>query len=525
MAEPAVSPPAGVPGPEPGPTFLLVHLSGAQRGASQHIQGDMLTIGTGPEHTVRVVLQDVPEPALFARLVRRDQTYELRVEPDRQIWVNGTLATRLPLAHGDTLEIGKEGPVLRFRVYRSGLTLRAVPDVLTDSLTAARLTRTSMMGRTAAFLSGAPVQLVRETSRAFRWAVGVVLLVLAGAIALLLRRSIELERQLVSEQARVAGIAELLARRTDNPSSSQDLLRMLGEVEANLSATSERLQALEAQTGAAARVIRAAARSTVFLQGAYGFTDPQSGRPLRIIVDAAGDPQLLPSGDPLVTLDEVGPELEVLFTGTAFVATASGLLFTNRHVAAPWEFDEAARRVAAQGWRPVMRRFVGFLPDRRQPVTVELLAASDDADLAVLRTMPALNAPALALDPRVPEPGDEVISLGYPLGLRALMARADARLVSELRNQPDLDFWAAARRLAQANAVAPLATRGIVGQVTDQAIVYDAETTHGGSGGPVLSLQGAVLAVSSAVLPEFGGSNLGVPAAKARALLRRAGGR
>ncbi|OGU03684.1 MAG: hypothetical protein A2W29_05200 [Gemmatimonadetes bacterium RBG_16_66_8] len=297
---------------------------------------------------------------------------------------------------------------------------------------------------------------------------------------------------------------------------------MLSEVEAGLSATTERLQVLEARSGAAARVIRTAARSTVFLQGAYGFTDPQSHRPLRIVVDADGQPIRLPTGDPLVTLDEVGPELEVLFTGTAFVATRSGLLLTNRHVAAPWESDAAVQRVAAQGWRPVMRRFVGFLPGMRQAVTVELVVASDNADLAVLRSTPPLAAEPLALDPQVPEAGAEIIALGYPLGLRALMARADARLVNELRNQPDLDFWGAARRLAQASAVAPLATRGIVGQVTGQAIVYDAETTQGGSGGPVLSMLGEVVAVSSAILPEFGGSNLGVPAARARELLRRA---
>lgn len=501
---------------------MLVHLSGARRGTSQRIAGDAVTIGTGPDHDVSLVLVDVPEPALFARLARRAQTYELFVEPERRVWVNGAPASRLQLAHGDVLEIGKEGPVLRFRVYRSGLTLRGVPDVLTDSLTAARLTRVGVVSRTAAFLSGAPVQLVRETSRAFRWTVGVVLVVLAATTAVLLRRSILLEERLLTEHARVAGIAELLARAKDNPSNTEDLARMLGDVEANLSATTERLQALEAQTGAAGRVIRTAARSTVFLQGAYGFTDTQSNRPLRIIVDEDGDPRLLPTGDPWVTLDEVGPELEVLFTGTAFVATPAGLLLTNRHVAAPWEFDEAARRVADQGWRPVMRRFVGFLPGERQPVNVELVTASDDADLAVLRSTTSHSAPPLALGPRNPEAGDEIIVLGYPLGLRALMVRADARLVSELRNQPDLDFWAVARRLAQANEVAPLATRGIVGQATGQAIVYDAETTHGGSGGPVLSMQGEVIAVSSAVLPEFGGSNLGVPAARARQLLRRA---
>ena len=43
-------------------------------------------------------------------------------------------------------------------------------------------------------------------------------------------------------------------------------------------------------------------------------------------------------------------------------------------------------------------------------------------------------------------------------------------------------------------------------------------TTHGGSGGPVIGLDGRVVAVNSAIIPEFTGSNLGVPAAEAMRL-------
>ena len=58
-----------------------------------------------------------------------------------------------------------------------------------------------------------------------------------------------------------------------------------------------------------------------------------------------------------------------------------------------------------------------------------------------------------------------------------------------------------------------------MGQVTGDAIVYDAETTHGGSGGPVLGVDGKVVAVNAAIIPRFGGSNLGVPASEARRLI------
>jgi S1-C subfamily serine protease len=89
--------------------------------------------------------------------------------------------------------------------------------------------------------------------------------------------------------------------------------------------------------------------------------------------------------------------------------------------------------------------------------------------------------------------------------------------------QPQADFWSVTASLSKGGLIAPLASRGIVGQVTNAAVVYDAETTQGGSGGPVLDLTGEVVAVNAAILPEFGGSNIGVPVSAARELLDGAG--
>ncbi len=77
------------------------------------------------------------------------------------------------------------------------------------------------------------------------------------------------------------------------------------------------------------------------------------------------------------------------------------------------------------------------------------------------------------------------------------------------------------RELALAGLVKPLASRGIVGQVSGEAIIYDAQTGAGGSGGPVLNLKGEVIAVNRATLAEFGGPNIGVPARHAFHLLEQ----
>jgi S1-C subfamily serine protease len=104
-----------------------------------------------------------------------------------------------------------------------------------------------------------------------------------------------------------------------------------------------------------------------------------------------------------------------------------------------------------------------------------------------------------------------------------MLAQTGKQFVEELRQDEETDFWKVARRLSRASYIRPLASRGIVGQIAPAAVIYDAETTHGGSGGPVLDLQGRVVAVNTAIIPEFGGSNIGIPAQFARRLLDESG--
>ena len=506
------------------PIPVVIYLSGARRGITQRLHGETLRIGTSPEAEIRLTTEgaDVP-PEQYATLHRRGLTYELEAEPGKEIWVNGERADRMVLASGDVLEIGRGGHILRFRLYRPGTPpYKSITEVFSDCVDCARYGSRSMAARAGIFLRGVPVELATQTSHIFRGTVVVALIALVTSTVVLVRRSVELEQRLASEQMRVAGLAELLDRSRENPTSAADVSRMLDEVEANLTATAERLEALEARSGAAARVIAQAARSTAFLQGSYGFLDGRTGEPMRLVVDPDGTPLTYPTGEPIVTTEGDGPVFEAYFTGTGFIVTGQGLLLSNRHVGIPWDYDPAALRVRSQGWQPVMRRFVAYLPGLTDPFPVELVMASDEADVAVFRCSGVTGTiPALRLSNRLPRPGDEVLVLGYPLGIRALMARTEREFVERLQRESNIDFWTAAARLSEGGHIAPLASRGIVGQVTSQAVVYDAETTHGGSGGPVLTLSGDVIAINAAVLPEFGGSNLGVPAEAARTLLSR----
>ncbi len=345
----------------------------------------------------------------------------------------------------------------------------------------------------------------------------------AASTTVLTVSNVQLERRLEAEQARVDGIAELLQRSDSAALTPADLDSLRAQTETRLSGTLERLDALEARLAASKRAISAAAGAIILLQGAYSFVQEASGKPLRYAgLGPDGNPLRSPSGAPFVSTDGEGPIVESVFSGTAFVVSDDGLLLTNRHVVRPWEFDEAAQQVAKQGFRPVVRRFVGYLPGVKESFDVELVRASDTADLALLRCSGVTGrVRPLRISTVRAEPGDEVIVMGYPTGIRALLARADKAFVDRLQSEGDRDPWAVTRRLSAEGRIAPLATRGIVGQVSSTAVVYDAETAGGGSGGPVLDLDGEVIAINAGFIPGFGGSNLGVPAEEARRLLMK----
>ncbi len=500
-----------------GPTsrFLpaLVFLSGSRRGTTQFLRDDTVHIAVsarGDAQIIGATRQKHTDAAAgglsVGTLERRGQTYELKVARGTALWVNGEQVESMVLASGDVLELGRPGTVLRFRLYPADRgPYKTMAEAFSDCVDCAQYGGAGLVERTGILLSGIPWELATQTRPAVRVGLVAIMALLVFATGALWVHNVRLERRLAEESARVDGLAELVEAAET-------------ELEEALLDATTRVESLEAREAAPGRVISASSRSVVFIQGAYGFNELNSGKPLRFLLGPDERPVSTPGGTP-VTVEGDGPEVEILYTGTAFVATGEGHLLTNRHVAIPWEFEPSAQETIKQGFKAVMRRMIGYLPEVEQPFEVELVAASVRADLALLRCHIAKALPPLELAETAPTPGDEVIVLGYPAGMQALVARAGASVAEELLAQGEVDFWTLASGLSQRGLIAPLATRGIVGQVTSDAIVYDAETTHGGSGGPVLGVDGKVVAVNAAIIPQFGGSNLGVPASEARRLI------
>lgn len=250
------------------------------------------------------------------------------------------------------------------------------------------------------------------------------------------------------------------------------------------------------------------------IQGALGFQDP-TGRPLRYLgMDERGRPLLTPSGRPLLSPEGKGPEVTAPFTGSGFLVSRNGGILTNRHVAEPWRDEEELLPVLAAGYRPTMKLFRAFLPGSAEPVPLKVLSIASNADVAVLHgALGRSRPPVLELDRTGKEavPGRAVILLGYLAGIEALLAKADSAAARELIMGDGQDLYRLAELMAARRMIRPSATQGHLGDVQPHQLVYDAPTTFGGSGGPLLTRSGRVVGISYGVMGGFAGSNFGVP--------------
>jgi S1-C subfamily serine protease len=502
-------------------------LTGPARGTASWLSGSALDISLNEEEMIRVA-EAGSEPLIdgvVARLHRSGDGYEIEAREQNPLWINGTRVDSKQLEQRDLIEFGDKGPLSRYRLHHQGDRVkRSLGDMLDDAIDYTRVSRRPRFARLQNAFRDFCVDFALKTTLLFRVSVIVALVALAVIVYQQYRSGLLLQQQAESSAHKLEDFARALTRTNREALRPSDLNQLRQELGHSLSAAAERLELLEQRSAASTRIIAEATRSIVFLQGAYGFHDTETNRMLRYQVDEEGNTLFTLRGQPLLTLEGEGDIAERRFTGTGFVVNKSGALLSNRHVALPWEEDTSDEALIAAGMEPVLIKFVGYLPGIEAAFPVELLKASDEADLAVLQCSEVVDGlPYLNFSTRLPAPGDEVIVMGYPTGMRSMLAQTGDDFLAELQADESLDSWEVAERLSRAQFIRPLASRGIVGQRSESTVVYDADTTHGGSGGPVLDIDGNAIAINTAIIPEYGGSNFGVPVEYARRLLADAG--
>lgn len=505
------------------PVATLDHLTGGAEGIQSTLHGETLDVYLHANKRIHIASARSGSEGgqEIARLHLAAGSYEIEARGNHPLWVNGKLVTSHLLRTSDVIEFGDKGPMSRYCLCgEEDKPRKVVSEILSEAFAYLRTSRQPVFTRFCRMLVSVLKRFAGQTTLLFRLGVIAALSSLGLLVYQQYKINVMLQGDLARERANIEKFSESLAQAREQALTPQDLNTLRDQIDETLTANTGRLEVLEKSRKASARAIAAAAPSVMFLQGSYAFKETSTGRYLRYVAGPDGQSVADARGNPRLTLQGKGVIAEKRYTGTGFVLARGRKIVTNRHVALPWESDANLTAFGGRGLQPEFTRFVAYVPGKVEALPVELVRASDDADVAVLAFTGALPAvPGLGLSSVKITSGDRVIVMGYPTGLRAMLAQAGKAFVMKLRETGQTNFWKVAERLSENSSIQPLASQGIVAKVTAATIVYDADTAKGGSGGPVMDSNGLVVGVNAAILPEYGGSNIGVPLEKLQQLL------
>ena len=514
------------------------HLSGPRNGEVDDVTLPAV-LGSGPEADVRVPGSSPRHALVFER---EGEIALQSADAGALTWLDGEPIRDAVLREGDELELGPDGPRVR---------LEAGDEAGEEMLRPAPWPR-PLIGLVS--LGALARTIYDRTSLLVRGLLAVALVVAVAAVGWnylashRLRLEVERLREALREAERdrerfalrvteerakteadrsalVAQVEELrrqeqalYARLADAAAADTRTLR------AELQVTRDRLATLESDRAAGERIVREYGPGVCLVHGAYGFQD-NDGRRLRHRVGDDGTPLKDADGNPLLGPEGAGPVVEYEYVGTGFLVDRRGLVVTNRHVAEPWWNDEEARSLAERGYAPRLTTLRAFFPNQKKPFALTLEDHAERADVSLLRCdLGGLRLRALPLDRsgRGAVAGQPVVVVGYPAGIEALLAKTDAAVARQILESAGMNAGRISEALAERGLVRPSTTQGHIGDVTETDIVFDAPTTQGGSGGPLVNRNGIVVGVTYAVLSRFGGSSFAVPVRNALPLVATA---
>jgi DNA-binding response OmpR family regulator/S1-C subfamily serine protease len=321
-----------------------------------------------------------------------------------------------------------------------------------------------------------------------------------------------------------AGETALGAQRKDElQKQAQDLKAKMASagsgqgatLQKQLEDTNARLKRIEQEGDSAQNLIRDDVRSICLLHISVAFRDQKSKQRLRYAgLNAQGEPLQDSDGNPTLTVGGNGPEVKLDVFGTGFPVGDSGHIVTNRHVAEPWWNNDELNQMASQGFLAEISTIHAYFPGDPRAFAGEIQEISKDADLATMRiNIQDLKRPLLSIDSGkgAAVTGEPIVLMGYATGLAGILARTDEGTAQRILTQSGGDVSRVLAELAHRDLIHPIITQGHIGDILPDKIVFDAQTTSGGSGGPLFNRQGKVIGVTYAILKGFGGSNFGIP--------------
>jgi len=291
-----------------------------------------------------------------------------------------------------------------------------------------------------------------------------------------------------------------------------------------LTAIEGRIQKLETEGKVAQTIIQSYEPSVCLIHVGLAFRDRATGLRLHYAeMTSDGKPATDEHHNPLLSLTGSGPEVRLDVFGTGFLVSASGRILTNHHVAEPWWEDDDMKEMLDQGLQPEILDMTAYFPGVNHGIAISTEKISSTADVAVVKgnvSQLRLKQLALAQGRDGAVSGGAVVLLGYPTALNAILARTPAETLQSVATASKGDPKQVMEELARRDLIRPLATQGHIGDVLPDKIVYDAQTSSGGSGGPLFNNEGKVIGINFAMVREFGGSNFAIPVRYGTSLLK-----
>ena len=291
-----------------------------------------------------------------------------------------------------------------------------------------------------------------------------------------------------------------------------------------LAAVETRLQKLETEGQVAQKIIQSYEQSVCLIHVDLAFRDHATGARLRYAkLTSGGEPVTDEHNNPLLSLTGDGPEVHIDVFGTGFLAATNGQILTNHHVVEPWWQNDELKEMLDQSLDPVITEMTAYFPGISHGIAIRTEKISSAADVAVVTgnlSELGIKQIALAEGRGSAVSGSPVVLLGYPTALDAILARAGADTIESVATASKGDSKQMMEELARRHLIRPTVTQGHIGDVLRDKIVYDAQTTSGGSGGPLFNNEGKVIGINFAILREFGGSNFAIPVGFGKLLLK-----
>jgi len=292
-------------------------------------------------------------------------------------------------------------------------------------------------------------------------------------------------------------------------------------LDSRLKQTDARIGRLESESRVAERIVQDYSDSVCLIYVVLGFRHRQTGAELRFkSMDAKGNPVTDGRGNLMVTTGGNGPPVHLDVFGSGFLVDAAGHILTNRHVLEPWWHNSREIPVPIDTFQPTILSMQAFFPGNETPMSLHVQSMSESFDLGLASAdLPASHPRPVAIDPQGAISGDPVVLIGYPTGVDGILARIDGPTLRQIARVTGNNTESLLRELARRKLIRPLVTQGHLGVVGPDRLVYDAQTTSGGSGGPLFDASGKVIGVNFATLSGFSGSNFAVPISHAEEML------